>query len=258
MVDNIEDIICLNDLCDRLGIDTISSGNLVALTMEAFDKRKIDFPISFGNTDQIADLLKDIASSRGLGEILAQGIKHAAPALDMTDVAIHVKGLEPAGYDPRVLKGMGLSYGTSPRGACHLRTTFYKPELAKMIAPEQIEGKAEMLVDWEDRLIIFDCLVLCRFYRDFYQWELLEEMISAVTGETWDLRRLREVAGSISDNTRRFNIREGLAQKDDKLPKRFYREALPETGDIITEEQMDQLLADYYAERKWKEKGLVG
>ena len=258
MVDNIEDIIYLNDLCDRLGIDTISSGNLVALTMEAFDKRKIDFPISFGNTDQIADLLKDIASRKGLGEILAQGIKHAAPALDMTDVAIHVKGLEPAGYDPRVLKGMGLSYGTSPRGACHLRTTFYKPELAKMIAPEQIEGKAEMLVDWEDRLIIFDCLVLCRFYRDFYQWELLEEMISAVTGETWDLRRLREVAGSISDNTRRFNIREGLAQKDDKLPKRFYREALPETGDIITEEQMDQLLADYYAERKWKEKGLVG
>ena len=116
-------------------------------------------------------LLNKISGKKEIGRVLAKGIKYAAPALGMEDQAINVKGLESAGYDPRVLKGMGLSYGTSPRGACHLRTTFYKPELAKMIDPDQIEGKAEMLVDWEDRLIIFDCLVLCRFFRDFYQWE---------------------------------------------------------------------------------------
>jgi aldehyde:ferredoxin oxidoreductase len=88
-----------------------------------------------------------------------------------------VKGMEPAGYDPRVLKGMGLTFATAPRGACHLRTTFYKPELAGMIPPDQIEDKAEMLIDFEDRLNIFDTLILCRFYRDLYSWEELEKTI---------------------------------------------------------------------------------
>jgi aldehyde:ferredoxin oxidoreductase len=257
MVDNIEDIVYLNDVCDRLGIDTISAGNLVALTIEASKQGKVEYPIDYGQTDTIAALLTDIAGKRGLGKILSRGIKHAASELGMEDQAIHVKGLEPAGYDPRVLKGMGLSYGTSPRGACHLRTTFYKPELSKMIDPDQIEGKAEMVVDWEDRLIIFDCLVFCRFYRDFYQWEQLSETLQAVTGVEWDTLSLRQVAGQVSDNTRRFNIREGLRQADDKLPVRFHREPLPETGSVIPEEDMDRLLADYYRERRWKEKGLV-
>ncbi|GAB6909237.1 Tungsten-containing aldehyde ferredoxin oxidoreductase Aor [Desulfosarcina cetonica] len=258
MVDNIEDIVYLNDVCDRLGIDTISAGNLVALVIEAAKKGTVQYPIDYGETDKIAALLEDIAAKQGLGEILSKGIKTAAAALEMADQAIHVKGLEPAGYDPRVLKGMGLSYGTSPRGACHLRTTFYKPELSKMIEPDQIDGKAEMLVDWEDRLIIFDCLVLCRFYRDFYQWEELTEMIEAVTGATMDQQRLRKIAGQISDNTRRFNLKEGLTREDDKLPKRFYQEPLPEIGKVIPEAEMDRLLDDYYAQRHWKEKGLMG
>ena len=258
MVENIEDIIYLNDLCDRVGIDTISAGNLAALAIEAYNQGNLGYSIDYGQTERIADLLKDISRKQGIGKILSQGIKSAASALDMEDQAIHVKGLEPAGYDPRVFKGMGLSYGTSPRGACHLRTTFYKPELSKMIAPEQIEGKAKMVVDWEDRLIIFDCLVLCRFYRDFYQWEQLAELLNAVTGEIWDTKKLRKLAGSVSDNTRRFNIREGLTQKDDKLPKRFYQESLPETGKVITEDEMNRLLSDYYNERKWEDKGLIG
>lgn len=258
MVENIEDIIYLNDVCDRLGMDTISAGNLVALVMEAGEQGKLESPVSYGHVEQIASLLTDIANREGVGDILAQGIKKAAPMIGMEDQAIHVKGLEPAGYDPRVLKGMGLSYGTSPRGACHLRTTFYKPELSKMIDPDQIKGKAEMVVDWEDRLIIFDCLILCRFYRDFYQWEPLAEMLQEVTGEAWTKESLRAVAAHISDNTRRFNLQEGLTRRDDKLPKRFYKEVLPESGQIIAEEDMDTMLDEYYKERKWDEKGLVG
>ena len=173
----------------------------------------------------------------------------------MADQAIHVKGLEPAGYDPRVLKGMGLAYGTSDRGACHLRATFYKPELAKMIDPDQIAGKAEMFVEWEDRLTIFDALVLCRFYRDLYQWGDLAEMLKGITGLDLDRDSLKSIAGGISDNTRRFNVREGLTPEDDKLPKRFCNEVLPETGKIITEDQMQQLLTDYYKARGWDETG---
>lgn len=255
-VSSIEEIAYLNDLCDRLGIDTISSGNLVALTIEAVSQGKVTHDIDYGEVDKIAQLLKDIAYRRGLGDTLARGIKYAAEALDMTDQAIHVKGLEPAGYDPRVLKGMGLAYGTSDRGACHLRATFYKPELSKMIDPDEIEGKAAMFVEWEDRLTIFDSLVLCRFYRDLYQWEELSQMLRAVTGLDLDRDGMRRIAKTIMDDTRRFNLREGLTKTDDLLPKRFHKEALPETGKIITEDQMERLVSDYYKERGWDENGV--
>lgn len=254
-VDSIEEIAYLNDVCDRLGIDTISAGNLVALTIEGVRQGKVKYDIDYGQVDKIAQLLQDIAYRRGLGDTLARGIKHAAESFGMADQAIHVKGLEPAGYDPRILKGMGLAYGTSDRGACHLRSTFYKPELSKMIDPDQIDGKAAMFVEWEDRLTIFDSLILCRFYRDLYQWEELSLMIKAVTGLELDKDGLRKIAKNIMDDTRRFNIREGLSKKDDFLPKRFYTEALPETGKVITEDQMHRLVADYYKERGWDEDG---
>jgi len=255
-VDSIEEIAYLNDICDRLGIDTITAGNLVALTIEASRQGRTDFAIDYNQVDRIAALLNDMAFRKGIGDILARGIKVAAAKWGMEDQAIHVKGMEPAGYDPRVLKGMGLTFGTSPRGACHLRTTFYKPEAAGMIDPDQIEGKADMLVEWEDRLIIFDSLVLCRFYRDLYQWDRLATMIKGTTGLELSTAEMRTIAGGISDNTRRFNLREGLTALDDQLPSRFYRETLPETGKTITRDQMNRLLADYYCARGWNADGL--
>ena len=254
-VDSIEEIAHLNDICDRLGLDTISAGNLVAFTIEASRQGKIDYEIDYGQVDKIADLLEDIVYRRGIGDTLAKGIKTVAKAWNMEDQAIHVKGMEPAGYDPRILKGMGLAYGTSDRGACHLRATFYKPELANMIDPDQIEGKAEMFVEWEDRLTIFDSLILCRFYRELYQWEELATVIKGITGLEMDRERMRSIAGAITNNTRRFNMREGLSPEEDHLPERFYTEALPETGKVITREQMKQLLTDYYGVRGWDKNG---
>jgi aldehyde:ferredoxin oxidoreductase len=254
-VDSIEEIAYLNDLCDRLGMDTISAGNLVALTIEAAIQKRVDYDIGYGEVDKIAGLLKEIAYRKGIGDTLAQGIKVVSKTWGMEDQAIHVKGLEPAGYDPRVLKGMGLAYGTSDRGACHLRATFYKPELAKMIDPDEIEGKAVMFTEWEDRLTIFDTLILCRFYRDLYQWEELSAMIKDAFGLDLDREKIRAIAANITDNTRRFNLREGLVPEDDRLPKRFYSEVLPETGKVISEEQMEKLLKDYYKARGWDEQG---
>jgi len=254
-VKTIEEIAYLNDLCDRLGMDTISAGNLAAFTMEASSLGKVDYRINYGETGRIAELLNEIAHGKGVGATLAKGIKEAARQWGMEDVAIHVKGLEPAGYDPRVLKGMGLAYGSSPRGACHLRATFYKPELAGMIAPDQIQGKAAMFAEWEDRLIIFDSLVLCRFYRDLYQWEALAEVIKAVTGLDLSKDSMRKIAGRISDETRLFNLREGLSPSDDRLPARFHTESLPETGKTISIEDMNTLIVDYYRARGWDDEG---
>ena len=254
-VREIEEIAYLNDVCDRLGLDTMSAGNLAGLTIEAVRQGKVAYDIDYGQVDRIAVLLEDIALRRGIGDLLARGIRAAAAEWGMEDQAIHVKGLEPAGYDPRVLKGMGLAYGSSPRGACHLRATFYKPELAGMIPPDQIEGKAELFSDWEDRLIIFDTLILCRFYRDLYQWEDLRTMIKSLTGLDLDVERMRAIAGGISTITRKFNLREGLTPADDRLPKRFHSEPLPETGLVISESDQEAMLADYYRIRGWAPDG---
>ena len=254
-VDSIEEIMYLNDICDRLGMDTISAGNLVAFAIEASKQGRIDLKIDYGQVDDMAGLLEDMAHCKGTGEILAKGIKAAAEEWGMEDQAIHVKGLEPAGYDPRVLKGMGLAYGTASRGACHLRATFYKPELTGMVDPDQIEGKAAVFVEWEDRLTIFDTLILCRFYRDLYQWGELETIIGSTTGLKLSADDMRSIATAVTDNTRRFNIREGLQIEDDRLPKRFHNEAL-ESGQVITEDEMKTLLKEYYQARGWDEKGI--
>jgi aldehyde:ferredoxin oxidoreductase len=255
LVDEIEEIAYLNDICDRLGMDTITAGNLCAFTIEAVLRGKVAYDIEYGNADKIAGLLKSIAKREGIGDILAEGIAEAARAWGLEDLAVHVKGMEPAGYDPRVLKGMGLAYGTSDRGACHLRTTFYKPELAGLIPRDSIEGKAEMLIDYEDRLTIFDTLVFCRFYRDLYTWEELEKLVGMVTGLPSSKEDLRRMASTIADMTRRFNVREGLQLEQDRLPKRLHREALP-SGQSLTEEEMELMLRDYYRLRGWGENGI--
>jgi aldehyde:ferredoxin oxidoreductase len=255
-VNGIEEIIYLNDLCDRLGMDTISAGNLAAFTIEAARQGRVDAAIDYGDVDGIALLLQDIAFNRGHGAVLARGIKYAAREWDMEDQAIHVKGLEPPGYDPRTLKGMGLAYGSSARGACHLRSTFYKPELSNTIKRDQIDGKAALFAEWEDRLVLFDMLIVCRFYRELYQWSELAEIIRGVTGLSLDTKEMRKLASSVIDETRRFNIREGLTREDDRLPKRFLTQALPETGNRITEEQMRQLLDEYYEARGWDKDGV--
>jgi len=255
MVEDMAEIAHLNDLCDRLGMDTITAGNLCGLAIEARIRGKIDFEIEYGNVDQIAALVKMISARQGIGDLLAGGIIPAAKAWGLEDIAVHVKGLEPAGYDPRALKGMGLTFGTSPRGACHLRTTFYKPELSGLIPPEQIENKAEMLIDYEDRLNIFDTLVLCRFYRDLYSWEELETILYRVTGQPSSKAALQNVARNIVNMTRIFNLQEGLKIEDDRLPRRLHKEALP-SGKSLTIDEMEYMLQDYYRLRGWTETGI--
>lgn len=250
MVDSIEEIAWLNHICDSLGMDTITAGNLVAFTMAAVEQGKCEYNIQFGDVDAIADLLKLISQRKGIGSVLSRGIRHAAKEFDMEDQAVHVKGLEPAGYDPRSLKGMGLAYATADRGACHLRATFYKPELAGMIDPSQIEGKAEMFIDFEDRLTLFDAMILCKFFRDLYPWELLGELIAGTTGVDSSKENLKKIAHTISSTVRDFNLREGMTGKDERLPPVFHV-PLKDSGAVITKEEMNTLFTDYQSIRNW-------
>ncbi len=250
LIDDLREIAYLNDLCDNYGIDTITTGNLIAFTMEASELGKIDYKISYGDAKKAAELIEMIVFRKGIGDILAQGIRYAAKKWDMEDIAIHVKGLEPAGYEPRVLKGMGLAYATSPRGACHLRSTFYKAELAGLIDKDKIEGKAELFIDFEDRLTIHDCLIMCRFYRDLYMWDELLEIINITTGLKLDKAGLKRIATNVLNLVREFNFKCGISKKDDTLPLRFFNEKI-NNENILKKEDFEKMLTDYYKLRNW-------
>ena len=250
MIKDIAEVARLNDLCDRLGLDTITAGNLCALIMEAGRTERIARCLEYSDASGTARLLRDMVDGNGLGAVLAQGMVRASRELGLEDLAVQVKGMEPAGYDPRVFKGMGLSYAVSDRGACHLRTTFYKPELAGMIDPAVTEDKAAMVIDFENRLTVFDCLILCRFYRDLYQWEDLAELIFLLTGTDVSVESLKETAKEITDHARDFNIREGMGPEDDCLPDRLLNQPLP-SGHALTKNELDHMLEDYYRLKGW-------
>jgi len=251
MVKSIEEIIYLNDLCDRLGMDTITAGNLVAFAIEASKRKKIKERIEYGEVDRIAELLNQIAYRKGIGRILAQGVRKAAALWGMEEEAVHVKGLEPAGFDPRVLKGMGLAYATSDRGACHLRATFYKSELSGQIDPHQIKGKARLFVEYEDKMTLFDLLILCRFYRDLITWKDLQRMIQYTCGLLLKKKDLKKMASGVIDLARAFNLREGLTKKDDRLPRRFFREVLQGAEKVLRPKDLEFMLDEYYRLRGW-------
>jgi aldehyde:ferredoxin oxidoreductase len=253
-IDSIEEIAYLNDLCDRLGMDTITAGNLCGFTIEASRRGKIKHQIDYGDAVSVAELLEKIARREGIGQVLAEGIVFASREWDLEDVAIHVKGLEPAGYDPRVLKGMGLGYAVSPRGACHMRATFYKPEIFGQIPMEQIKGKAELFKDYEDRLTLMDCLISCRFYRDLYMWDEMARIVELTCGINLDRSSMETAADHVADMVRRFNLCEGMTPGDESLPKRFFDEPL-ENGDVISREDLDIMKSEYYQLRGWGENG---
>lgn len=243
-IDSLEEVSYLNVLCDRLGLDTISAGNIVALVTEAASQGRLDFPIEYNHPDKIAELIELISRREEFGAVLAHGIRFAAQELDLEDLAIHVKGLEPAGFDPRVLKGMGLSYATAARGACHLRGTFYKAELSGQIDKNQIAGKAELVVDYEDRAALFDSLILCRFFRDFILWDEISTAISASTGLSMSKQELEQLANRIIQQSRAYNHREGLNQESDNLPVRFFREKTAE-GAQLSESDLNTMISEY-------------
>ncbi|MCK5181038.1 MAG: aldehyde ferredoxin oxidoreductase C-terminal domain-containing protein, partial [Dehalococcoidia bacterium] len=207
--------------------------------------------IEYGDVDGIAALLNKVARKEGIGATLAEGIKYASKEWGLEDFAAHVKGLDFAMYDPRALKGMGLAFATSDRGACHLRATIYKAEISGLIAPDEIEGKAEIFIDFEDRHTLFDALIVCRFFRDLYPWEKISTLINTITGLELDKKQLQKIASGITNKTREFNLREGMKRADEMLPKRFFEERLEDSGKVLPKADFDKMLSDYYRIKGW-------
>lgn len=256
LIDSIEEIIYLNDLCDDVGIDTMTAGNLAAFTIEASKRGKIPEMFDYGDAEGIAGLLKKIVRREGIGAVLAEGIRQAAQEWGMEDIAVHVKGQEPAGYDPRSLKGMALAYATSHRGACHLRSNIFSADLEGDLTPREVEEKVASFVDAEERYVLMDCMILCRFYRDLVGWEELGRLVYGAAGMVLDKSGLKKIASHVIDATRKFNIREGVTSKDDTIPKRFFKEGIGPDKRVIRKEDLEMMVKMYYRLRGWDENGV--
>jgi aldehyde:ferredoxin oxidoreductase len=251
-IDSLEDVAYLNDLCDSLGIDTITAGSLIAMVMEASNSGMAEHRLEYGDSEGAAELLRDIAYKQGFGSILAEGIKAASEKLGMQGLAMHVKGLDLPGYDPRMLKGMGLAYGTSARGACHLRAAYYKAELSGK-SPKDPAEKARHFIAYEDVMTLFDSLIMCKFYRGLISREDICEFVRMLTGIDYGVDGLKRIANRIVSATREFNFREGFSEADDALPGRLHHEPLK--GKILAEEEYRAMLQAYYKLRNWSKEG---
>ena len=225
-IDDFAEIMWLNDICDRLGVDTMDAGNLCALAIECAERGLIDEKLDLERPRRRRRLPGEALPARGHRRPLGGGPRsRVAKEYGLEDVAVHAKGMAPAGYEPRKMKGMGLGFATTPRGACHLRATMYKPELLGVTPYGEIEGKAAIYCDWEDRLTIMDTLVYCRFYRDMVQWPYITAVVNAAIGTDYTEEDLHRIANRITTMTHDFNAARGIGRRVGEAAGLGHREA---------------------------------
>lgn len=266
--DNIESIAKANEVCDRLGMDTISAGNVLAFAMECYEKGIITrkdtggVRLTFGNHKALIATLRKIAYKEDIGKVLAEGVRRSAEIIgkDAEKFAVHVKGLEPPGYDPRGLKGVALAYAISCRGACHLRHMAYRPNLTGTAPFREgkidrllYNGQAEMVKEQEDFYTLVDSMVLCKFVClptiGPILWEELTRLYLIVTGVKTRMANLISRAERINNLIRLFNKREGISRANDNISERFIKEPLRKgasEGQIVEKKELQGMLDKYY------------
>jgi len=270
---NVEALAYNNNLCDRLGLDTISTGNVIAFAMECYEKgiltkKETDgTELSFGNWEAQSELIKKIAHREGIGDILAEGVMRAARLIGSgaEELAVHVKGLEAPAWGPRGAPGEGLALATADRGADHQRGWPIAFEVQSSIWPGgypvgrlDTEGKADALKWEQDHLAALYSLVICEiFSHTGVKNETYAKLVSAATGWEIDYARLLEYGERTWNAIRLFNWREGFRRIDDTLPPRF-KEPLPSgpaRGHKFTDQDLNRMLDDYYSLRGWSKEG---
>ena len=250
----------INRVCDELGVDTIEMGNVAALTLYAVEKGRLKLEgFRFGDPESVLRLVEMAATRDGIGDKLAEGVARFAREAGLEDIAVHVKGLSPPGYDPRVLNTMALEYCVSDRGADHLRMTAYAYEiLGKLEGLKGPEDVVAFLVDVEDRNIVADSMILCRFSRFIYGWGEVVEALRCITGVERGVEDLRKAANEARTRIRLLNIARGLKPEvDDDLPPRFYNEAVEFQGKTYRLErgEVRRMVREYYRLRGWDGRG---
>lgn len=256
-------------LCDHYGLDTISAGGSLAWAMECADKGLLpeaqELGLSFGKGEALLETLSAIAKRSGMGALLAEGSRRAAMRVGKESLhwAMHVKGLELPGYEPRSLKTMALGLAVSPRGACHNRSGAYEADFSGEVDRFSADAsRGTLVVASEDFAAVMDSLIVCKFLRkcfnDFYAEA--SELLSRVTGWPCSSADLRRIGERICSLKKLFNVREGWQPDDDWLPPRLLSETLPTgvaQGVGLTVAELREMIQGYYRAREWDENGFI-
>lgn len=254
---NIDGLIRFNKLCDDLGLDTMSTGAVLAFAMEATEKGLYDFDIRFGDEEKMLQYVKLIASQEGIGAELALGIKKLAAKTKTEAIALEVKGLEFPGYEPRGSYGMALAYATSDRGACHQRAFPAEQDAFGNMDPFSFDERPELVKYLQDFNSAKDSLVICDMWRP--SAETIAEIYQRITGFSMTADELLACGERIWNLGRLFNIREGFNIKDDVLPPRILHEKLlhgPAADKVFPVQEFDAAIRKYYSLRGWDAMGV--
>lgn len=276
--DDLDMIIEAHVLCNLYGIDTISTGGVIAFMMELFERGIISekdtngVVFSWGDKTLVLEMIRKIAFREGIGDLLAEGTKRVAQHFGKRTekYAMLVKGLDIPAQDGRAQKSMGLAHAVSTRGADHLRASAFLDEIGfekavakrfgKKYLPEMADRlnekyKGVMVKVCEDFAAVVSSLGLCLTggyaYPPIFYFDELAKAVVAATGMEMTENSLRKCGERIVNLQRAYNIREGLSRKDDKLPARFTSEPSPEgpcKGQIVN---LDIMLDEYYQTRGW-------
>lgn len=248
----------LINLCNDFGVDTIEHGNVLSMAMEASERGLTGEKVSWGDVKRMIELTRQMAHREGIGGILAEGTARAAARFGDPSIAMVVKGQAIPAYDPRGLKGMGIGYATSNRGACHLRG--YSPAAEAFGIPYKMdplawEGKGELLKLFQDLHAASDSFDICKFSAFAEGAEEYAMQYAAVTGVPATADDILRLGERVYNLERYYNNLCGFGGTDDSLPERFLKE--PGSGPAANSVcELELMKADYYRARGW-ENGVV-
>ncbi|MBW2480124.1 MAG: aminotransferase class III-fold pyridoxal phosphate-dependent enzyme, partial [Deltaproteobacteria bacterium] len=252
-INDMEQVMRFNRLCDDLGLDTMSAGSTIGLAMELGEAGVKDFGLKFGQTADYLKVIAEIANlSSARGRDLALGAARLAQKYGAPERAAHAKGLEMPAYDPRGSYGMGLAYATSERGACHLRAfTIFADDPFKLraMARDVIDGQNLNAVKWS--------MCFCDFWGSI-DTTVMADMLAAGLGRQVSAQDLDRAGERIWNLIRLFNLRAGFTAADDTLSEKITRQALkdgPHAGRVLKAEDLAEMKGLYYYLRGWDEDG---
>ncbi len=268
---SLEAVAKANDLCNRLGMDTIAMGSVIAALMEAQERGMVGredtgLDFSWGNMETALEAIRLTAAREGFGERMAAGSRVLARELGAPELAVTVRGLDFPAHDPRGFHGYGLAYAMGARGACHLNSTNLLIEGGMGSWPEiglkgpykgmTSKGKAELT--WKCLAVgqLFNSLCMCEFIGAFLSLNDQVEMMRAATGFDWTLDELMQCGWRIWYLKRHILNLRGSGRNDDVLPPRALTPT-EEGANAGSVPNMERMLAEFYELAGLDEEGRV-
>jgi aldehyde:ferredoxin oxidoreductase len=270
-VNRLDAIIKAAELCNYYGMDAQSVGVTVGFAMDCHEKGILSheelggIDAHFGNAEALVQLVEKMGKREGIGNVLADGVKAAAAKIgkDSKKLAQQIKGLEVTGYDLRCLKTAALSFAVSFRGADHTRSSAYAVDMTGKVDRFKAErGRGKIVKDLEDVYSLLDSFIVCKNAKGTFYKELadLAKLYTLVTGVEISTEELGTAAERINTLARLINLREGLSRKDDSLPWKVMNEPIPDDGPakgaVVTQDELELMLDDYYNVRGWTVEGV--